>query len=209
MFTFYLTCLIFGGILILFSLFSGGHSHDIDSHSLDSHDFDSHSMDVDTHIEHSGHHFDKSFPIQSESRSLLSDIGKFFSFRNMLYFVGFFGLTGTIGSILSFNNLLTFLSSIFIGGLAAVFGYSFMKYLKGSQSGDSIDIYDLKGYTAKVTLPVSKTQRGKIIVTIGANTEELIALVSSASYEDRFQIGSEVLIIDFDNKIAIVDKLDI
>lgn len=53
MLSIYIACLIFGGVLLLISAFSGGDTHADMDHSLDVHTDMDHSLDVHTDIDHS------------------------------------------------------------------------------------------------------------------------------------------------------------
>lgn len=214
MFIIYLACLIFGGILTLFSFFSGGDS-DSSSHSIDSHDIDhqigdSHSGEISTdahNIEINKEISVKSF--DADNYSIMSEIGKFLSFRNIIYFTTFFGLSGTLGSFLDFGSILTFFSSTLIGGLAAGFGYTFMKYLRKSESGEGIEIYQYRGHNGIAALPITKEKKGKVIIESYGSTMELIAKLSPTSQEEEIKKGDKIVIIEFEDKIAIIDKFDI
>lgn len=216
MFIVYLACLIFGGILILFSLFTGGHSNEVDSHSVLSQDIDhslaetnNDSLTIDTETQLDAHNELHTNAIESGHNSTLSEIGKIFNFRNILYFVAFFGLSGTIGSLFDFNDILTFLGSIFTGVLAGGFGYSLMKYLNKNESGEGIEIYELSGHFGVASLPISKNRKGKIIIESYGATIELIAILNPLCELEEIPKGEKVVIIEFDDKVAVIDKFDV
>ena len=190
---------------MLFSMFSGGDS-DSASHSIDSHDFD-HQIGDSHHVE-----INKEFSGKSlgyDNSSILSEIGKVFNFRNILYFITFFGLSGTLGSFLDFGSIITFLSSTLIGGLAAGFGYTFMKYLRKSESGEGIEIYQLQGHNGIAALPITKDRKGKVIIESYGSTNELIAKLNPESDVEEIKKGDKIVIIEFEDKIAIIDKFDV
>ena len=199
---------------MLFSLFSGGDS-DSASHSIDSHDFDhqigdTHSGEISTDSHHV--EINKEFSGKSlgyDNSSILSEIGKVFNFRNILYFITFFGLSGTLGSFLDFGSIITFLSSTLIGGLAAGFGYTFMKYLRKSESGEGIEIYQLQGHNGIAALPITKDRKGKVIIESYGSTNELIAKLNPESDVEEIKKGDKIVIIEFEDKIAIIDKFDV
>jgi len=147
MFELYLFCLILGGGLLGFSLLTGGdHSTDIhgsiDINADTGHSLDLHSSDDITHIDiHSGEITETNKLEISKNDS--ADSIKLLSFRNIVYFISFFGLTGITFSLLLFSFLITFFCSLSMGGFAAWFGYKLMKYLVKSESGQSINISEL------------------------------------------------------------------
>jgi len=215
MFIVYLACLMFGGILVLFSLLSGGHSDDVASHSIDGHDIDhqigdSHSGEIST----DNHHVEinKEFATKSlgyDNSSILSEIGKVFNFRSILYFITFFGLSGTLGSFMDFGSVFTFFISLLIGSLSAGFGYSFMNYLKNNESGEGVEISALQGHNGIAALPITKDRKGKVIIESYGSTMEIIAKLSPSSQEEEIKKGDKIVIIEFEDKIAIIDKFDV
>lgn len=194
----YVASLIFGGILVLFSLFFGGeHNSDADSHI----DFDSDASDISHEISEIHHDID--------SESSVTDAVQFFSFRNLTYFITFFGLTGTIFSLLKYENILTLLLSIGIGTFAWVFSYRLIKYLKQSSSGETFNISDLKGKKGKVSLETGKNKKGKVIIDYLHSNYEIPAIISENANVEKLKFGEEILVIEINNGIAVIDKFDL
>lgn len=189
----YLAALIFGGIFLGFTLFSGS-------------DSDSSDVSHDTDLSHDtgdlGHG-------DIPSHGLMAEAAQFFSIRNIIFFLTFFGLTGSVLSWLDTNSIVTFLSSMTMGVFSAGFGYAFMKYIKNSDSGESISIRSLTGRVGKVVLPATKNKRGKVLISSSSGTIELTAIVSEASDEDELKIGETILVIDFSDNDAIITKSDL
>lgn len=200
MFYVYLACLIFGGILLIVSLFGGGDhavEHDLDvghgDAGLSAVDVET-GAEIDLQADHDigGHDFDAHDAGQSGS----GDAIKFLSFRNIIYFLAFFGLTGTVMEFFPVNFFFTLVSSLGIGALAYFAGYQFFKYLKNSETGETISTSDLRGRKAKVLVGISKERDGKILVEVGGATVQLLARASDVAKADCFSPGEEVLIID-------------
>ncbi|PKL85454.1 MAG: hypothetical protein CVV22_07795 [Ignavibacteriae bacterium HGW-Ignavibacteriae-1] len=189
----YLAALIFGGIFLGFSMFSGSDS--------ESSDF-SHDTDLSHDTGDLGH---SDIP----SHGLMTEAAQFFSIRNIIFFLTFFGLTGSVLHWLNTNSIVTFLSSMTMGVFSAGFGYAFMKYIKNSDSGESISIQSLTGRVGKVVLPTTKNKRGKVLISSSSGTIELTALVSETSDEDELKIGETILVIDFSGNDAIITKSDL
>lgn len=188
MFTFYLACLIFGGILLGFSLIFGGDNDgdaDIDGDEIPESDISLHNGEV------------------------AADAVRFFSFRNIIYFLTFFGLTGLTLNLLDFNFLITLLSAIGMGSFSWLFGFRLMKYLKSSASGETFDISELKGIKGKIALEVNKGKKGKVIVEFRGSNYELTAIISENSDIEKFKFGKNVLVIDVQDGIAIIDGYDL
>lgn len=196
MFTFYLACLIFGGILLGFSLFFGGeHDGDADFHG-------------DAHIDIDDHELPDA-EVESHIGDIHTDAVQFFSFRNIIYFLTFFGLTGLILNFMNFNFIISLLSAIGMGSFAWFFGYKLMKYLKLSASGETFDISALKGIKGKIIMETNKGRKGKVMVEYRGSNYELTAEISENSDDLQFKFGEEVLVIDMQNNIAIVEKYDL
>ena len=228
MFTFYIACLIFGGILLTLSLIMGGGDSSVDTdHSLDTHLETDHDISLGSDLSHSldthsngisdslagGHSGDIQFnhsgaDLLHHSGGSTPEAVKFISFRYMIYFLAFFGLTGTTLSLLATSSIITFLSSLGLGSFAYYTGYKIMKYLKLTESGEAIDIYNLKGKSGKITLYTSKTQKGKILVQAQNQNIELIAKVSDTSSKEEFKYGENALIIEINNNTAYIVDAD-
>lgn len=230
MLEFYLFCLIIGGGLITFSLIGGGHGDaDTDTESHPNMDMDhqieldhstdvSHQIEIDnsTEISHSpSSNISHIAPDDTKlSHSSSSEIVKFFSIRNLTYFAAFFGLTGTILTLLSSSAVWTLVAALIAGTFSACYGYKLMKYLKKSESGQSINIYNLIGQKGIVTLPLYKGTKGKIQVFVQGQTFEIPAVLSENADYDTLKVKDEVLIIEINNSseiknIAVVTKYDL
>jgi membrane protein implicated in regulation of membrane protease activity len=231
MLTLYLACLISGAILLVISMFSGGDAevdqgldaHGDFDHSLEAHGEITHSIeahadaatDVDavgtighstaTHVPAEAGHGDTG---HTGNDGALAAAFQFFSFRNMVYLTTFFGLTGSALTWLGTGTLVTLLSSIGMGGFAMTVGHKFMRYLKDTESGQSLHEHDLVGHVGVVTLPPTKQRKGKIRVTIGGQTLELLAIVQEDSVREEFRFGEHALILEFEKNIAEIDEAD-
>lgn len=222
MFTIYLACLIFGGILLGASLISFGGSEsggsdtgDLTADSDVGHDVDlahnsdlSHQTDIhhDADLTSTG----TSSHITEISKSIVfKEAAHFFSFRNLIFFMSFFGLTGTSFSLLNFSGLTTFFSSALMGSFSYVFGYSLMKYLRNSESGKEIKMSELIGKTGIAGLPITKEKAGKVIVYTGTFTREYSAKLSEASKSEIIKPKEKILVIDITDNCLIIDNIEV
>lgn len=206
MLEFYIFCLILGGGLVTFSLFAGTDGGtDADSEFDASHQLDAeHSTDLNS--SNSISHINSANTKLSTAHS--AEMVKFFSIRNLTYFAAFFGLTGTILTLLASSATWTLFASLFAGGFSAFFSYRLMKYLKKSESGQSISLYNLIGSKGTVTIPIKKNSIGKINVIVQGQIIEIPAKLSETSESEEIKPKEEILIIDFTD-IAIVSKYDL
>lgn len=208
MFTIYLACLIFGGILLGASLLSfGGNESGADSHDI-SHDTD---LDASTDISHHGSISkpDIDHSINNISKTgFAKDAAQFFSFRNLVFFLAFFGLTGSLFSWMNYGGILVFLASLGMGSFSYYFGYNLMKYLRNSETGAEINIRELIGKIGVTGLPISKDKAGKVIVTIGSFSREYSAKLSESSSYDFIKQRENILVIDIVDNCLIIDKME-
>jgi len=190
MFAIYLAALIFGGLFLGFSFLSDGgdNSGDFD------HDT---SLDADTHH------------IEIGGTGLLAEAAKFFSFRNIIFFLTFFGLTGTVLTWLDMNSVITLLSSLGMGLFSGGLGYILMKYIRNTESGESLTLSDMKGRIGIVVLTASKTKRGKVLISTPFGTREMTAIVAETYENDELLRGEKVLVIDIADNNAIITKSDL
>jgi membrane protein implicated in regulation of membrane protease activity len=206
MLTLFLVCLIIGGGLLAFSLLSGTHDNSTIDHSGElqiDHELD-YSADA-----HTDGHFSSHDLNQTDTHNVNpTETVKFFSLRNFIYFLTFFGLTGTLLTLFDINSIIALLSSFGIGILSYVFGFKLMKYFKSSETGEIVNIYNLIGRTGKVEIDIVGGNKGKILVNFGGRLIELIAIKSETDETESIKSGEEVLITDIQQNIAIVEKID-
>jgi membrane protein implicated in regulation of membrane protease activity len=173
----YIGSLLFGGLLIVTSLLGLGH------------DADAHGGDSGGDAEH-GH---------GSSNALLALLGlRFWSFGT-----AFFGLTGLIVRGLGW----TALAPIVAGGVgvAAGLGASIaFRALSRDTVGRVEDAGALVGREARVLLPVSKGQRGKIRLALPAGGH--VDLLAESDDDDALPAGAEVLIVEVRGNVAIVAR---
>ncbi len=207
MLIFYLACLLFGGILLGVSLLSGGGDIDgtdaLDSGHADLHSLDTHS-DFDLTADASVDHIDMSHSEISKDIIHPTDAVKFLSFRNVIYFSTFYGLTGTILTLMAMPFIVTLASALGIGTLSWAAGHKLMSYLKDSESGEALNSSNFIGRSGKVTIPAKKDKIGKIIVKSNNEIHELMVKVSDTSESDSYDRGEEVFIIDYSNGIYFI-----
>jgi membrane protein implicated in regulation of membrane protease activity len=192
MLTLYLACLVFGGILLAVSVFAGlDHDGGLD-HGFD-HGVDAH---VGAHAGISGHG-DHSFLHDG-----LHDVGQFLSFRSLVFFAAFFGLTGTLLSLAGTHPLATLPASAVMGLLAAAAMHKTLGYLRATESGAPISLANLEGSKATIVVAPTRQMRGKVRVAGGEQFVQLLALVAEEAKLDEFRPGETVTIVRIDGDVA-------
>jgi len=198
-----------GGILLAASLFLGHHDADAggDVHvdaGADA-DADAHvevdaaaDADADAHVEADAH-----ADLAGGHGTELSDFWlPFVSVRFWVFFLCFFGLTGTVFSLLALaGKWVTLFAAVGMGaatGFAAAF---IIQRLKTVEVGRALGEEDFKGQEGTVLLPFEAGGQGKIRLELGGNTVDLVARSEEQTPIER---GRKVLVIDIKEGEAIV-----
>ena len=185
MLTVYLVCLLLGGLLIALSIFGGG---DADA------DVDVADADVDIEAD-----------VDAESGGEgIAAAARFLSMRNLVFFVAFFGLTGTLLTLLQANHLATLLTSVGLGALAAFAVHRLMGYLRTSQSGALPSSSALGGAEARVVVGLAGTRPGKVEVVAGDRTNQFVARMHEGAGVDHVEVGDVVVVVRIQDGIALV-----
>ena len=185
--TLYLACLIFGGIFIVISLAFGS---DADAEA----DVD---VDVDSDV---GDAEAADVNVTGDTVEAV----KFLSFRNVIFFLSFFGLTGTLLTWLGTNSLLTFVSALLFGAAAGMLMHQVMRRLATSEVGETLNLERLVGAPAKVAITVNKNQRGKIVLITRGQRIQVLALTAEEAARDEFSVGETVFILHLEDGVAYV-----
>jgi membrane protein implicated in regulation of membrane protease activity len=226
MLTLYLACLVFGGVLLAISLFTGGDADSAADQPLDAPALDAPAEltagpALEVHADTAGH-LPTDAAIDGDHPAVLSvqdghgggvaptvhSAFEYFSFRNFVYSTTFFGLTGSALTWLAMPFTLTLVSSVGMGVFAGYVGHRFMRYLRGSESGESLHVASLLGHPATVVLPPTKERKGKVRITISGHRVEMLALLHADAAADDLRAGERVFIVAIDRDVAHVDRAD-
>lgn len=194
MMTLYLSCLIFGGIFIAVTLLFGSDG-DVDLDMDADIDFD---VDADADIS-----ADAGAEVDVDGEGVTAAI-KFFSFRNIVFFLAFFGLTGTVLTLLNTTFLITLPLAIVMGSFAAILMHKTMNHLVQNEVGEAMNVDSLVGLPAEVTVNLTKEQRGKISLNANGQLLQLLALTADVAEREEFKQGDSVIIINIDKGLAYV-----
>lgn len=181
MLSLYLMCLVFGGVLLALSVFAGGDA-DVE-------------MDAELDVDASG----------ADSEALGEGVGaaaRFLSFRDLVFFAAFFGLSGTLFTLLGVGFTVTLLTALGVGAVAGVVVHRLMDYLRSSESGALASLSDLEGAFGEIVVGVSGSKSGKVSVGAGDRTHQLLATAHEAAEVGEFRAGDQVLIVRIDNGVA-------
>ncbi len=201
MLTLYLVCLLFGGIFLVVTLLSGT---DVDSGGMDFHG----DWSTDFHGDLSGDmHGDLSADASVDGEGV-ADAVKFLSFRTIVFFLAFFGLTGVCLSWLDTPALVNFATAVVMGAFSGVLVHRIMRYLKQTEAGSVPNLKTLEGMRAQVSIGISREQRGKIVVNTGEQFLQMLAKVAQEARKDQFAPGEIVTVVRVEDDLALVAEED-
>lgn len=202
----YLISLIVGGFFVLLSIFGGTDSEsdadvdvdadaefDVDTDADFDHDFD-HDVDHDLSADHD---FDVGHG---------PDFVDLLSIRALFLFAAFFGLTGTVLGLLGSQEPLTAVFSVLTGLVVGLGGNWFIKRFAYEQVSSAVSVADLTGRTARVSLPFTGAERGKILVEAKGQRLQLLARSLDTEADELFDPGDEVVVVRMDGRVAEVVK---
>jgi len=202
MFGFYLASAIIGWAFVGLFLF-GGIDSDIDADfeaDLDA-DFDADvDVDVDADLDAVGSGFASS--IAAAGLSLLS-------FRSIMFFLAFFGLTGILLNIIDASFLATLIAAIGVGAFAWVFNSFVFRALKVADVSSSLRKSDLEGALGEVVLPISPGHRGRIAIEVGDQRRYLTAQPHQGTKRSSFAVGDQIVVVGLEKGAALVMAVDV
>ena len=178
----YVGSLLFGGLLIVASLFGAG--HDTDLHLGDG-----------GHAGHTGDGHD-----QSVASALLS----LFGIRFWTFGAAFFGLTGAVLHVVGGGLTATPFIAGGVGVVAGLGASTAFRVLARDTIGQVAAASALVGREGRLLLPVARGQRGKVRVAVpGASDLDLLA---ESDDDETLAAGAEVLIVEVRGNVAIVAR---
>jgi membrane protein implicated in regulation of membrane protease activity len=188
MLTLYLVCLLLGGLLIAVSIFGGGDADaEIDMAGEADLDVEGGDVDVDGDVGHG-----------------VAAAARFLSMRNLVFFLAFFGLTGTLLSLLRAGGTATLLTALGLGALAAWAVHALMGYLRSSQSGALPSPSALAGSRARVVVGIQASRPGKVDVMAGDRTHQFLARLHEGAKVDHCEVGDKVVVVRIQDGVALV-----
>ncbi len=129
-----------------------------------------------------------------------------FSFRAMVFLLAFFGATGLILDALDVHAIPTLLLAMAMGLFAGYLHARLFAYLKRSSVESSTTNADLRGSRAKVVVPVSSEQKGRIEVDV----EGRPVYVTARPFKDgTFEKGQVVVVVEVEDGMALVGPLNL
>ena len=214
----YVATFILGGILLGASLILGHHNDadmdvdadvdmdvdvDVDA-DMDADVAPDADMDVDGDVDGDGDvgHIDGDGEV-AHGVDLADFWLPFVTVRFWVFFLCFFGMTGTMLTLLALAGRWTTLVAALGVGVVSGFAAAFIiQKLKKVEVGAAVDEAEYQGKEATVLLPMAHGDRGKVRLEVRGNTVDLMARCQEPG--DVVARGSKVLIIEVNGNEAVV-----
>lgn len=142
------------------------------------------------------------------SGSALHLLGALFSFRSLVFFAAFFGLTGLLLSWLDASSVLALILAIAIGFFAAFINVKLMDYLKRTSVSSQLKDTKIAGNVGRVVVPISPTSRGKVSVDLDGQVLSLTAMPYNERHGEEYEVGDNVVVVEVQNGSALVTRMD-
>lgn len=132
-------------------------------------------------------------------------VASLLSFRSIVFFIAFFGLSGLVLTFLGGGAALTLVTSIVLGLFAAVLHAQLFAMLRRKNTSSQLTVTDLEGQAARVVLPINGVTKGRVRADIGGQPTFLVA----RSYDTKrsYDVGESVVVVSIENGTAMVASL--
>jgi len=194
MLSIYIAALIFGGIFLVPMMlgaleFDGDVDFDFDSDA----DFD---FDVEGGATGA-----------TDATGALGDfVGSLLSFRSVVFFGAFFGLTGVLfDTVFSQAAAVTLILALGFGLVAAASQATILGLVQSNMTDSSVSEHELPGTRATVVLPLGEDRKGRIRALVGGQTTYMVALPHRTT--NRFDVGESVVVVEIQDGTALVAPL--
>jgi len=201
--TLYWICLIFGGGLIAVSSIGGGDADaDVDV-DVDA-DFDA-DFDVDADIDVDAD-VDVDADLDAEvdpggGFALTGSLATWFSVRFVVYFLAMFGLVGvTLTKLTDHSAPIVALAALGAGVLVGQAVHQIVRSIRRSSGDSTPQTRDYIHKLARVTIALSRTDKGEVAVRVGRGERYIAALAKHA--DAKFERGEEVAVVGYHGGVA-------
>jgi len=195
----YLASLVFGAVFVV-PMLMGGFDFDADVGELD--------LDLDVDIADAGG-ADLPELDMDNSSGFAGAVGDFvaslLNFRSIVLGSTFFGLSGVVLSTMDTSAILTVVTALVLGFVAAAVNSGVTTFVVNNEQSSHVTMRDIAGTSAEVMLPIADERRGQVRAQIAGQTEYFTALPYKAGYS--FEPGETVVVIEVDQGMAKVASL--
>ncbi|MDH5372768.1 MAG: hypothetical protein OEX97_07475 [Acidimicrobiia bacterium] len=194
MFSIYLFATLVGWPFVLFFLFFSAEADaDVDFDA----DLDA-DFDVDADAEPGA--------IASAGTGVADAVLSIFSFRALVFLFAFFGVAGLILRGIGLHGIPTFILAVAMGLFAGYLHARLFAYLKRSSVGGMTTYADVRGSRAKVIIPITAGQKGRIEVDVDGQP---VFVTAKAFGGGSFEIGDRVVVVEIEDGTALVGQLNL
>jgi len=202
----YLASAIFGGSFLIPMILGGlGSDMEFDTDvELDTDiDFDA-DFDADADFDMDSDAGSGDSPVSAGLDAGQAIVGSLLSFRTIVFFAAFFGAAGLVLTGLGYNLVLTLVTAVLLGTVAAGANSVLFGLLKASESTSQVGERTFEGRPASVTVPIGSQRRGRIRLDLAGQPHYLVA----ESFDgEAFKPGHEVVVVEIIDGIARVASL--
>ena len=198
MFWIYFASAIFGGAFLI-PMILGGLDADSDVEFDTDTDFDT---DFDADVDSD---FDGGQGVSGGLDAADAIAGSLLSFRSAVFFATFFGAAGLLFGALDYSVVVTFLTALVLGVVAAAANSVIFGLLKSSEISSQLPAAGFEGKRGSVTVPIEVGRRGRVRVEIGDQPQYLVA--ESYDGHHSYEAGHPVVVVEIDQGIARVASL--
>jgi len=209
----YLACLLVGGVLLALSLFGTSDTDldvdvsgapDVSAEGVVSVDTDIGAVEIaDAGAADAGAE-SSDIDDSGDDAERLGEGASFLSMRNLVFFLAFFGLTGTLLTLVAASPGAVLVTALVLGAAAGTTVHRLMSYLKTSESGLLASETAFAGARARVLVGISRTRPGKVTLEDGERTHDFVARIHAGSTLDHFEPGDSVVVVRLQDGVALV-----
>ena len=191
----YIAAFVLGACLLCASMFLGHHDADAGA--------DVHVDGADAHADADAHgHAETDHGGAGHGVSLSDFWLPFISVRFWIFFLCFFGLTGSLFSLFGLaGRWQTLLLALLVGVATGFAAAMIIQYLRKHEVGQATTEEDLKGLEGVVLLPLSPGGTGKVRLDVRGQTVDLVAV---SDEQHPIETGRRVVVIDMRDNQAVV-----
>lgn len=139
----------------------------------------------------------------------MSEVFSVIPLSSLAFVATFFGATGLVSEWLGTSAVFTLLLAAVVGVVAGVLNSAAFAYLRRSEASSDVSDREIEGSIARVSLPMSNEQRGRVVLTVaGARTQMTAAPIDLLGAEGTIEAGARVIIVRIEGGVALVTRLD-
>ena len=131
------------------------------------------------------------------------------SFRSVMFFLAFFGLTGLVLELIDTGTALALVAAIGVGAFAWVLNSFVFRALKVAEVSSTLEEADLRGAIGRVVLPIDPGHRGRISIEAGDQRHYLTAEPFDPARRPSYAVGDAIVVVDLDRGTARVAPIEV